>query len=400
VGEVDKERIAALERAVELDGHRNRARCARLTSLQALELQVGPDHERGRELAAEAIALAREAGDDRALTHVLRDCVWVLWDPDTDLQYRRALVDELLERSERIGDPTLRYWAALNDTNVSVEAGDLERADAAAQRSLTIADELGQPTLRWNGVFNDACRQLVRGDLAKAERLAAQALQIGTDGGEPDAFMIYGGQLTILRLHQGRIEEIVEMMEKAVEANPGIPAWRAALAQAYCWLGRPDEAASIIEAAARDQFAHVPRDLVHLTTLAAYADAVSLLGAGDAAEVLYRMMEPSKERITWAGAVTYGYVGMYLGMLAGACGWHERADEHLRLACELQEQKGMWLWAARAHLGWAEALAGRGDTERAQVEAARALELSREHGYGAIEARAAAIVETGSVAQR
>jgi hypothetical protein len=74
----------------------------------------------------------------------------------------------------------------------------------------------------------------------------------------------------------------------------------------------------------------------------------------------------------------------------------ERSDEHLRLACEFQEQKGMWLWPARAHLGWAEALAGRGEAERAQAEAARA----REHGYGAIEARAAAIVETGSVAQR
>jgi hypothetical protein len=90
------------------------------------------------------------------------------------------------------------------------------------------------------------------------------------------------------------------------------------------------------------------------------------------------------------------YVWMYLGMLAGACGWHERTDEHLARACELQEEKGMLLWAARAHLGWAEALAGRGETDRAHTEAARALELSRERGYGAIEARAAAIVETGS----
>ena len=56
----------------------------------------------------------------------------------------------------------------------------------------------------------------------------------------------------------------------------------------------------------------------------------------------------------------------------------------------------MLLWAARAHLGWAEALARRGERERAGAEAARALALAREHGYGAIERRAAALVETGS----
>ena len=80
-------------------------------------------------------------------------------------------------------------------------------------------------------------------------------------------------------------------------------------------------------------------------------------------------------------------------------GWEERADEHFALSCEFHGGKGMRLWAARAHLGWAEALAGRGETERAHAEAARALELSREHGYGAIEARALAIVETGSAAR-
>jgi hypothetical protein len=51
----------------------------------------------------------------------------------------------------------------------------------------------------------------------------------------------------------------------------------------------------------------------------------------------------------------------------------------------------MLLWAARAHLGWAEALAHRGSTERARAEAARALALAREFGYRAIEDRAATL---------
>ena len=50
------------------------------------------------------------------------------------------------------------------------------------------------------------------------------------------------------------------------------------------------------------------------------------------------------------------------------------------------------LWAARGQLGWAEALAARGDAAAARDHAARALELSREHGYGVFEPRAAALV--------
>jgi hypothetical protein len=89
---------------------------------------------------------------------------------------------------------------------------------------------------------------------------------------------------------------------------------------------------------------------------------------------------------------------MYLGLLAAALGWDERADEHFAGSCDFEEQKGMLLWAARAHLGWAESLAARGAAERAREEAQRALELSREHGYSLFEPRAAVLVETASPA--
>jgi tetratricopeptide (TPR) repeat protein len=114
--------------------------------------------------------------------------------------------------------------------------------------------------------------------------------------------------------------------------------------------------------------------------------------------VLYQLIEPWADRVAWVGAITYGHASTYLGLLATTLGWYERADEHFALSCEFHETNKLWLWAARAHLGWAEALAGRGETERARGEAERALELSREHGYGLFEPRAAALVETQSAA--
>ena len=90
---------------------------------------------------------------------------------------------------------------------------------------------------------------------------------------------------------------------------------------------------------------------------------------------------------------------MCLGLLAAVLGKQEEADRHLAFACEFQEANGMPFWAAQAHLGWAEALAGRGDAPRAREHAARALQLSREHGYGLFQERASALVETQSAAQ-
>jgi tetratricopeptide (TPR) repeat protein len=206
--------------------------------------------------------------------------------------------------------------------------------------------------------------------------------------------MLYGGQLVFIRVLQGRIEELIGLVEQSVAANPGLQGWRAGLAWAYCWVDRHADALTIIEQAAADRFDHVQWDQLRMNALATYADAASLAGAKDAAAILYELIEPWADQVVWNGLIGNGHARTYLGLLAATVGWDERADEHFAFACEFHEREGMLAWAARAHLGWAEALASRGEMERAEQQATRALELAREHGYGAIEARAAAL--TGS----
>jgi hypothetical protein len=163
------------------------------------------------------------------------------------------------------------------------------------------------------------------------------------------------------------------------------------MAWAYCWLGRTAQGAAMVDAAARDRFDHVPWDQTRLTALALFADAASLGGVSDAAAVLYKLLEPFADQVVSNAASAYGHVSTYLALTAATVGWDDRADDHFAVACDLQEQKGMLLWAARAHLGWAEALARRGEHEHARSEAARALALAHAHGYKAIELRAATL---------
>jgi hypothetical protein len=398
IGTIDKDRVAAIERAIELDEPPNPPRRARLLALQALELTFGPEFARRKALADEAVALARDTGDARTLAEVERNVSYAYWSPQT-LELRTAIANELSALAAAVGDPALRLAAHTAELRTFTERGEFERARAALERERQIAAELGQPTLEWIAKWHTAGWQLLRGDLAAAERLRERAFQIGQEAGEPDAVFIYGAQLVIARVYQGRAAEIIDMIEQAVSNYPDVPAWRAAFVAALCWLDRQREAKTILEQAASDGFEHVMPGAAWSCALAFYADATAQTGDADAASILYRLIEPWGDQIVWTGVFGQGLARMWLGLLAAVMGNHEQADEHLAFACGFHEANDMPLWAARGHLGWAESLAARDDPVSAREHATRALELSREHGYGAFEPRAAALLAAESAAE-
>jgi class 3 adenylate cyclase len=396
-GLVDDERVAAIQRALELGDSPNPARRARLLALQAQELSWDPDFARRRALAEEAIELARGAGDKRALAEVLLSAWWALWSADT-LELRAALAEELVRSAGELGDPALAFWAWYELVPSLIERGELTQARDAAEHAHALAEELGQPTLlTWDRAVRGGL-ELLHGDLAAGERLAEHAFQLGQEAGQPDAMLVYGGQIAIIRIYQGRGDEIIEILRQSASAFAGVPSFRAGLALALCWLDRHDEARAIIEQAASDRFEHIGSNNSTLTALAVYADATFHLSDPRAAAMLCERLEPFAEQIVWNGPAGIGHVRMYLGLLAAALGQHQQADEHLQFACAFHEANDMPVWAARGQLGWAEALAARGDAAAARDHAVRALELSREHGYGLFEPRAAALVETESAA--
>ena len=397
IGAVDHERITAIERAIELDDPPNPARRARLLALQAQELAWDSDVAHRWALAEEAIELARGAGDKRALAYVL-------WSADNALEgaqtlgLRATLVDELVRAADELDDPALRWEAANRELIGCVQRGELARVHAPLERMQRIAAELGRPTVVWQTEWVISALALMRGDLVGGERLVERAFQAGQEAEQPDALLLYGIQMFYLRVFQGRSEEIIAILEQSVEANPGIPALRALLASSLCWLDRREDAARILTRAASDRFADIRPAADELTGLVLYAEAATQTGDREAAAILYDRIQPCADQVDWNTLFSAGHTRLYLGLLASVLAEHERVDEHLAFACEFHEANDMPLWSARGHLGWAEALAKRGDTDRAREHATRALALSREHGYGAFEPRAAALVETESAA--
>lgn len=386
-GQVDRERVTALERAGAANRHAPPARRARLLSLQAMELQFDPDHERRRGLAEDGLALAREAHDPRVLFDVLRDAFHAVWSTDT-IDRRRRLADEMTTLAEQIDDPLAAIWALETQLHVMTEAGQLGEAAAACVLLRERADKLGHPGLRWHATYCAAGLAQVRGDLDDAAELAQAAFDLGMQAGEPDALVVYLAQLCAMRIEQGRTDEIIAQLESAVAANPGLPAFESGLAVALCEVGRHAEAAERLERATAARFADVPRDHVWSAALAAWARAAAEVGSRRAATRLFDLLEPYSELTVWNGVVGYGAVESYLGMLAATVGAHERAAAHFAAASRRHDRMGVRVWEARSLCYRSASELASGAIEDARATAERAAALAQAGGYAASERRA------------
>jgi class 3 adenylate cyclase/tetratricopeptide (TPR) repeat protein len=394
IGAFDQERVAAIERAIELDEDPDRR--ALLLALQASERCFEHDPQPRRALVEQALALARDIGNPATTARVLIAYFEVYSSVD-GLGQRLALLDEMAAAVAAADDPALEYWMLSREVGTIAEAGQLDRLAATADRMYGSAERVGEPAMRWFATFTaKGGLPLMLGDLAAAEAGALSAFQIGSEAEEPDALAMFGAQIFQVRCLQGRAAETIEQLEQAVEANPGLPAFNALLAWTLCWLDRRDDAGRILAKAAADRFEHVPRDVAQGGALAWFADAAAQSRVTDAAAVLHELIEPWGDQVVFNGVVVAGHARTYLGLLAATLGNDALADEHFASSCDFHRDNGMLVWEARSELGWAEALAARGETERAREHAARALGLSRDHGYGAFEPRAAAILDAAA----
>jgi class 3 adenylate cyclase len=399
IGDLDDERVDAIERALELDDRSDPGRRAQLLALQSQELLYEHDRTRRQAAAMEAIALARDIGDSRVRARVLQHVFWGLWGPDM-VDVRAGLAHDLLTSAEATEDRTVEFWANLVLLHVSNETGDFARAQTVRDRLQELAAALSQPTLSWVAQAEIAAWAMLEGDLVAGERLARQALELGSLAGQPDALQIFGEQRALIRTYQGRGDaQLIELSRHAADLHPRMAVWAASTAMYEAHFGSVETARALLREGVENGFARVGWDTLRLVALSFYSEAATRLREVDAAALVHEQLAPWQDHFVWSGALGYGHVRLWLGMAAATLGRDDEADEHLEFACRFHEENGLRLWSARSELGRAEALAARGDRARAQEHAARALELSRAHGYGLIEALAAPIVGTGAVAR-
>jgi class 3 adenylate cyclase/tetratricopeptide (TPR) repeat protein len=397
-GEIDQERMAALESALEAVGDEDSADRARMLGQLATELMFSNEDERRSATVDEAIAVARRVGDSTALSDVLvagAPAILVPW----RMQDAVACADEGLTLSAKVGDPTRWTLANLWSFITRMYAGDAEAAEVRIDIVRASASQLAQPTVHWLTTSWTVSRVLMLGELDEAERLATEAYEVGARTGQPDAFTWYAAQLFTIMRERGLAGTLRESVQKEVDDNPGLPAWRVALAS-LCGddgdLGPGREALELLIPDGRIGYA---RDVMWTYTTAFLLDTAEAVGDRARGGLLYNELLPYRALPVHAGVTYQGSAECHLAAGARLLGRYDDAVHHLEAAIAFEERMSAPTWLGLACADLAKTLrlragdrsdpAAVADRARADEMTARALELAKQTGSVLVERRAA-----------
>ena len=389
-GSVDVERVAVLEAAIEAVGPDDSAERARLFAILAAETSYSTAWQERLRVSDEGLAVARRVGDPDTLSYVLARRAHSLWVPEL-LEERLVNTAENVALTERLARSDYRFWAAMYRLAAVVTAGQGDEIDRHLATIREIADAVGLPLLRWECTNQHSWRALLQGRIDDAEAGAFRGLAEGEAADQPDVGVVFAAEMFLVRYDQGRLSEIVDIVEQTVHDNPGIPGLRATLAIALCELGREDEALLLLLEEVDTRFAGVPYDQFWTVTLTQWSLVAGHLRAAEPARMLHELLAPWSAQVAFTGAHVFGAVAHALGLTAGAMDRFGDAERHFADALATYRDLDAPVWAARAQLASADVLierGGDGDVARASELIDDAMAAAQQFGARGVELRA------------
>jgi DNA-binding SARP family transcriptional activator/tetratricopeptide (TPR) repeat protein len=363
VGMTDERMVDLLERALAMlppDG----AVRARVLAQRAMQLYWTTERERGTTLSAQAVEMARAAGDSATVLYTLAARHAALWGPDA-VDEQLAVADEVVRLAESSGDHERGLvglgWR-LTDLLV---LGDRTAVDDAVDTCARWAVELRQPAHRWYATHCQAMLAMLDGRFDEVEDLISTALAFNPQVHDQSASQSWAIQMYALRWEQGRIGELEPVLTAATDLYDAVPAWRGALAWLYAETGQEAECRTQFERLAEDDFGGLPHDGNWLTGVAYCAGACAYLSDADRAAVLYEQLLPyaGLNVVTGLGISYVGSVELYLGLVATTAARWDDADRHFTSARRVHERLGSPPWVAHTELEHGRMLIARGRAE-------------------------------------
>ena len=258
-----------------------------------------------------------------------------------------------------------------------------------------VADTAGDPYLRWHVGYLTATHVLRAGDHERAELLATQALDLGAATGQGDAFAAFGAGLASIRRHQGRLDEMLDLVRGVARDNPGLPALQGALAMILSECGETDEARAVLDTARSADFFRDSYDYVWLIGTTVWADVAARLEDAAAAVVLYDQLAPFAPLGVASGSSFGGVVSAYLGRLAAVLGRDDEAIAHFEAGDAALRGASAPMWTAANQIEWARHLVDRRPDRRDEAVAllTEGLATAAQFGCGGLLRRGATVVD-------
>ena len=192
---------------------------------------------------------------------------------------------------------------------------------------------------------------------------------------------LFGGLLYQIRMAQGRIDELIPLLEERVKGAPDVPVWRVALAGALSESDRAEEARVHHLWLAGDGCANVPRDVEYGVTMCGLGrQAYRLRPPETIMRDVYDRLLPFTGLFNWSGPTITDPNDLGLAMCAAALERPDEADRHFADSIALCQRAGARAYGARCHFFWAHVLADRGDASRAREQASIGIEMGNEMG--------------------
>ncbi|MBA2598372.1 MAG: hypothetical protein H0V00_17255, partial [Chloroflexia bacterium] len=396
------QQVQLLEEALALAPREDSALKARLLARLAVDYRVIPgSSDRIATLSNEALAMARRLGDPAVLTFVLIARRVAIWGPD-NLDERLATVAEAQSVVDTAVDPYLGLWRQLFSAIDLYESGDSPGFDREVDAFVEAARQTRAPYFLWFSAIYQAGRAIKEGNFAAAEA-SVPAL-----GGASQALVaIYFRTLLLflLRREQGRLHEIDKPLDVVIDltresVNP-FDRHRGHVAQVMRMIllaesDRAEDARSLFEAFASQDFADLPKDSYWLATFVLLADICVLLGDRKRAAMLNELLLPyaARNAAAGSGAMFFGAVSYYLGLLATLLSRWNDATRHFDHALAMNAHMRARPAVAHTQYAYAEMLLqrdGADDRERALSLIGEALGTAEELDMTRLAERALAL---------
>ena len=281
-----------------------------------------------------------------------------------------------------------------------ISLGDLESAERELAEVLELANTIHQPFIIHVAEHYGSALALCHGDLEEADARAERSHEWSRLLTGRDASGIYGVQMFGIRREQGRLAELAPVIRVlAGGGRAGGGAWRPGLAALLAELGMEDEARRELVQLRREGLGTY-RESLWKASLTYLTDACAHVGDPELAELVYAELRPhSGTNIAIGhGVACYGAADRYLGMLAATFGEWELAQSHFEEAMTLNRRMGARTWLAHTAYEYGRLLIRRNGVNgraRAATLLAEAGALAEQIGLPTLTTRIAALGSRG-----
>lgn len=337
------------------------------------------DLDTGGRLVSDALAMARELGDDALIADALvSGLLRTMTGPRTD-EATLEMAMELRGIAIRSGDhdrlATSGTPRACDGYIRSNRDGWIEgRADVRLA-----ADKTGQPFWRWvDGCF-EHIQQFLTGGFDAAAATAIRINELGYSLGTDDTEGPFGMQMYMVRRESGGLNSTRSL----ISGDPSRDGtWTPGLLSLYTELGMKDSVRSLMARSLGLTRTVDSREAVYPAVIAFMTEAAVYLGDGDVIRSLLPHMEAfdGSNLLAGPGVAAFGSANTYLGMMHAVLGEFERAEHHFRQGLGMDVAIGSIVNQAWTQAQYAALLEKTGRSDLAMEYRSRARQLAEPIG--------------------